>query len=397
MIISPLFLRKTREQGYSFCYNRIMQDLLADEAFIKHYDALQKSGALKQIQKQQHKIHDLEELLSNAVEIFNQRSPEDLVHFLISSIVDKFIPSHLAFFFHDHDSGETIKSLSFENLRPVPPRVEMRSFKEYRSFFDRYPNSIDFHLFEYSLNEPALTDIFLPLEPAIIVPLIGVEGLFGLIVIGVKMLGEDYSPDEMILLDKLMKFASISLQNSIYYTSAVTDFKTRLYNHSYFMRRLQEETAKVRRHEATFAILAIDVDHFKQFNDKFGHLAGDKVLFSLARVLEASLREEDVLSRFGGEEFFVLLIEASLPTSVQVAERIRNSVQEMRVDYDNKPLNVTVSIGVNHVNRRRIYEESALINQADKALYVSKEDGRNRITVFSPGFLFKAEKAREGK
>lgn len=372
-----------------------MQDALTNEAFLKHYDALQQSGALKQIHEQQHRIHDLEELLSNAVEIFNQRSPEDLVHFLISSIVDKFIPSHLAFFFYDHDAGDTIRSLSFENLRPVPSRVELSSLNPYRSFFDRYPNSIDFQLFEYSLNKPERTDIFLPLQPAIIVPLIGMEGLFGLIVIGVKMLGEEYTPDEMILLDKLMKFASISLQNNIYYTSAVTDFKTRLYNHSYFLRRLQEETAKVRRHGGTFSILAIDVDHFKSFNDKFGHLAGDRVLFSLARSLESSLREEDVLSRFGGEEFFVLLIEASLATSVQVAERIRHSVEQLRVEYEEKTLKVTVSIGVNHVNRKRIADEDALIQQADKALYASKEQGRNRVTVFSPGFLFKAVRARE--
>ncbi len=371
-----------------------MIDISASEEFLKNYDILQKTGVLKQLNSQQHRIHELEELLSNAVEIFNQRSPEELVHFLISCIVDKFIPSHLAFFFYDHDGGEVIKSLSFNNLRQDTPRVSLESLEEYRTFFARYPNPIDFHLFEYTVDEKALASRFQPLNPALIVPLIGMEGLFGLIVVGHKVLGEEYTHEEIILLDKLMKFASISLQNNIYYNSAVTDYKTRLYNHSYFMRRLQEEIAKVRRYGSSFSILAIDVDFFKVINDKHGHLAGDKALFQLARTLEESLREEDVLSRFGGEEFFVLLVESTLPTAVHVAERIRRDVENLRIDYEDISIKITVSIGVNHVNGSRLGNEDTLIEQADNALYTSKNSGRNRVTIYNPGFLFKAEQIR---
>ncbi len=371
-----------------------MIDISASEEFLKNYDILQKTGVLKQLNSQQHRIHELEELLSNAVEIFNQRSPEELVHFLISCIVDKFIPSHLAFFFYDHDGGEVIKSLSFNNLRQDTPRVSLESLEEYRTFFARYPNPIDFHLFEYTVDEKALASRFQPLNPALIVPLIGMEGLFGLIVVGHKVLGEEYTHEEIILLDKLMKFTSISLQNNIYYNSAVTDYKTRLYNHSYFMRRLQEEIAKVRRYGSSFSILAIDVDFFKVINDKHGHLAGDKALFQLARTLEESLREEDVLSRFGGEEFFVLLVESTLPTAVHVAERIRRDVENLRIDYEDISIKITVSIGVNHVNGSRLGNEDTLIEQADNALYTSKNSGRNRVTIYNPGFLFKAEQIR---
>jgi diguanylate cyclase (GGDEF)-like protein len=268
------------------------------------------------------------------------------------------------------------------------------ALQEYRAFFAHYPNPIDFQLFEYKVENKALASRFQPLNPALIVPLIGMEGLFGLIVVGHKVLGEEYTHEEILLLDRLMKFASISLQNNIYYNSAVTDYKTRLYNHSYFIRRLQEEVAKVRRYGNAFSILAIDVDFFKLINDRHGHLAGDKALFQLARTLEESLREEDVLSRFGGEEFFVLLVESTLPAAAHVAERIRSDVENLRIDYEDISIRITVSIGVNHVNGSRLGSEDNLIDQADNALYISKNSGRNRVSIYNPGFLFKAEQIR---
>jgi diguanylate cyclase (GGDEF)-like protein len=384
-------MRLTRGSGpNTIQMGSVMKNIPTDEQFLKHYDVLQKSGALKQINRQQHRIHELEELLSNAVEIFNQRSPEELVHFLISCIVDKFIPSHLAFYFYDHDGGTTVKSLAFENLKQAATPVQLSNLDDYRSFFDHYPNPIDYQLFEYTVENKELAHRFLPLNPAIIVPLIGMEGIFGLIIIGAKVMGQEYSQEEMVLLDKLIKFASISLQSKIYYNSAVTDYKTRLYNHSYFIRRLQEEIAKVKRYGNSFSILAIDVDHFKRLNDKHGHLAGDKALFDLARTLEESLREEDVLSRFGGEEFFVLLLENSLPASVYVAERLRESVEKMNISHENVLLKITVSVGVSHVTRFRLADENTLIEQADSALYTSKKNGRNRVSVYNPGLFYKA-------
>lgn len=380
--------------GKSFVILIDMSTSPAGTAFVQNYDALAQSGVLQKVELQQQKIHNLEQLLSQAVEIFNQQSPEELVQFLTSCIVDRFIPSHLAFYFYDHDAGKSIKTLSFDNLRPASPRVQLESLNEYRDFFDHYPNSIDYQLFAYKIHDIHLAERFLPLKPAMIVPLIGREGLFGLIVIGMKVLGEEYKPDEMLILDKLMKFASISLQNNIYYTSAITDYKTRLFNHAYFMRRLREEIAYVRRNDSCFAILAIDIDNFKVFNDKYGHLAGDRILFSLARNLEENLREEDVLSRFGGEEFFVLLVQTSLPTSVHIAERLRQACEEMSIDYDGKKLQVQISIGVNHVHKECLSDENSLINQADSALYQSKNRGRNQVSIFNPGFLFKAQQIK---
>ncbi|MDY7030063.1 MAG: diguanylate cyclase, partial [Spirochaetota bacterium] len=119
----------------------------------------------------------------------------------------------------------------------------------------------------------------------------------------------EYTDDEIVHIDRLMRFVSISLQNAIHYHSSVTDFKTQLYNHSFFMKRLTEELAKVKRYNKSMAVMLIDIDFFKQLNDRYGHLAGDKVLFELARTLEKSLRREDVVARFGGEEFVIMLPE----------------------------------------------------------------------------------------
>jgi diguanylate cyclase (GGDEF)-like protein len=234
----------------------------------------------------------------------------------------------------------------------------------------------------------SLLEQLAPLDPEILVPVSGPDDLYGIIIVGKKVTGGEYSNDEIVYIDRLMKFVSVSLQNTIHYTSSVTDYKTRLYNHSFFIKRLAEELAKVKRYEKTISILLLDIDHFKHLNDKHGHLAGDKVLFHLARNIEVSTREEDVIARFGGEEFIILLPEAGRTAAQHVAERVRENIENMEIPYLNEVLSVTVSVGVNTIDSLRIDEPDRLVNQADEALYNSKQAGRNRVSHYRAGLLF---------
>jgi diguanylate cyclase (GGDEF)-like protein len=135
----------------------------------------------------------------------------------------------------------------------------------------------------------------------------------------------------------------------------------------------------------------MDVDKFKNFNDSYGHLAGDQVLEKLALAIKQSVRTDDIPSRFGGEEFTVLLPHTDENTAWAVAERLRTSVMEMYVPWKVPLPQVTISLGIYCFDQGNINIDSAeIIRRADEALYLSKEHGRNRSTLWSPGCASKS-------
>lgn len=142
---------------------------------------------------------------------------------------------------------------------------------------------------------------------------------------------------------------------------------------------LDREIPRARRKKSTLGLLMMDIDHFKKFNDTFGHDAGDHVLKTLSSTFHSKVRFEDIVCRFGGEEFVVIMPEADLSVTRNRAEEIRQTVHSLELMYDGKPLGqVTISIGV------AIYPDHGdsgtdIILRADKALYQAKAEGRNRI------------------
>ena len=167
----------------------------------------------------------------------------------------------------------------------------------------------------------------------------------------------------------------------------LTDPLTGIYNRRYIDRRLVEEIARARRQGYQISFMFIDVDHFKQVNDKVGHQAGDDVLREIAARIKMELRVSDALARFGGEEFVVLLIDADLASAAMVADRIRAGVADKPFDLaGGQYLNVSVSIGVAALDdyaRDHAIEGVAqqLVASADGALYQAKEAGRNRVVT----------------
>jgi diguanylate cyclase (GGDEF)-like protein len=134
----------------------------------------------------------------------------------------------------------------------------------------------------------------------------------------------------------------------LHFKRAIVDRKTELYNHSFFMKRLEEELARLRRYKSQSALLMLDIDHFKNFNDSYGHLTGDQVLKDVALVIRECIRLEDLAARFGGEEFAVLLIQCDPDKGFLISERIREAIAGRKVVYGERELAVTVSIGVAH-------------------------------------------------
>ena len=163
-------------------------------------------------------------------------------------------------------------------------------------------------------------------------------------------------------------------------TLATRDALTGLYNRRYFLEALDLELAASKRHGRTFSLLFIDLDRFKQYNDTYGHPAGDDLLKGLAELINKNSRSTTIVARYGGEEFILLVPEAPKEGAKIFAERLRKSVEE-HVWHDRKSQPsgpVTLSIGVSTYPEDGL-DPKTLISRADEALYTAKKDGRNRV------------------
>jgi diguanylate cyclase (GGDEF)-like protein len=163
------------------------------------------------------------------------------------------------------------------------------------------------------------------------------------------------------------------------YESSTRDALTGAYNRRHFNDRLSAELAYALRHDANVALILIDIDHFKQINDTWGHPAGDAVLKRVAHNLQLRLRTEDLFARYGGEEFGVLLRGVHLAGATRLAERLRTTVAAVPTVWRGKPIPVTVSAGCATLRCGAPRSESGLLDTADRRLYLAKKRGRNRV------------------
>ena len=162
---------------------------------------------------------------------------------------------------------------------------------------------------------------------------------------------------------------------------ASTDSLTALWNRRSFMEQLGVQMELALRNERPLSVLLVDVDHFKPYNDKYGHLAGDEVLREVARTLQEVARRSDYVTRIGGEEFAVILPETDASGAIQLAERFRAAVAS--VNWPRRPITVSIGATTVHVSRSEPRPptpwHSAIMADADRALYHAKEQGRNRV------------------
>jgi len=162
---------------------------------------------------------------------------------------------------------------------------------------------------------------------------------------------------------------------------AVRDPLTGLFNRRYLKETLDREISRAQREKKTIGFIIMDLDHFKQVNDTYGHKAGDMVLQKLGGLIIRNLRVEDIPCRYGGEEFTIMMPGASLEKTVERANFLLREINEMAIRYDNANIKVAVSMGVSVFPDHGAGEEDALI-RADRALYRAKELGRNQVVVY---------------
>lgn len=358
---------------------------LDESALLQHYDVLEASGMLEQIQELKSDLRFQREIIEEAFEIFRQPDIESLTDHLVSSILDKFVPSYLVFLVQSRAHASDLDCMAFRHLKPMEETFPIESLRPFGEFFSKYPHPVSVSLFEHESQDATTIETLASVNTEILVPVLSPSGLMGVILVGKKLVEGDYSNQEITYINRLMQFGSVALQNLIHYVSASRDARTRLYNHSFFMNRLDQELERFQRYGAGFSLLMCDLDHFKLVNDRHGHPAGDAVLFQFARLLERTTRTVDTVARYGGEEFVVLLPETSKAGAWVAAERIRMGVEASSFSHAGVRIPLTCSIGGCHAADLPRGNGADLLQAADSALYWSKEHGRNLSAIHRSG------------
>ncbi|MDD4260372.1 MAG: GGDEF domain-containing protein, partial [Sphaerochaetaceae bacterium] len=205
--------------------------------------------------------------------------------------------------------------------------------------------------------------------------------------IGLVIVASKDSMDDRNLqtVELLVQGLSLALNNAITYDQlqklAANDPLTGLYNRRFGIKRIAEEFSRSVRSQSPLGLLMFDIDHFKKINDTYGHAIGDRVLVNISKIASMAARKGDLIIRYGGEEFIILLTGADKKDSLFIAERLRHMIEESVVQLGEIHVKVTISVGAISYPEYNVDDEQELIKAADKAMYSAKEQGRNMVVT----------------
>jgi diguanylate cyclase (GGDEF)-like protein len=214
------------------------------------------------------------------------------------------------------------------------------------------------------------------------VPLKTKDRAEGVLVLSIPV-GTEPSEDTVKILATIGNQLGIAIENARLYEKtkerSLLDSLTGLWNHEEIVRILEQELDRAKRGGTSVGVVMIDLDHFKGINDTYGHLTGDAVLRKIAEKLRSSLRSYEIVGRYGGEEFLLVLPGCGLRVAGEIAERIRKKIAADAIDTPAGHIVVTISLGVAVSSPERQSTAPFLVNAADLALYRAKKNGRNRM------------------
>lgn len=217
---------------------------------------------------------------------------------------------------------------------------------------------------------------------ALAVPLVVEEEVKGVLSVQSRR-PEAYDDHQLSVLNTIGQQAAVALENARHYEMSTVDSLTGLFLREYFFRRLEEEYSRARRYTGSFALLMTDLDSFKEVNDRYGHIMGDRYLRAIGSTVRDRLRAADLACRYGGDEFCLLLPETDLAGAEHIAERVRTAVATLVVEAEGLVIRTTMSIGLAAYPNHEAKELRSLLCKADQALYQAKRAGRDRVCAFA--------------
>lgn len=357
--------------------------------FIAQFNSLNNSGMLERTGELQHENRQLRRIIDDSAALLLITSPDSMFEFISTRFLDYFLPQFMVFMIQPPREN-LILQYCYRNIGRVPDRINDSNYKILRQYYDGGNTENDFKKIKEKMSDDSFTSDFLEIQPLMVFPLKGIGGIYGFAVFSDKLTGSNYTRAEIDYITHMFSVLSVMIQNDMHYKTSITDPKTGLYTYDYFINKLEETTAIVRRYNHTAGLLMIDIDLFKKFNDNWGHLAGDKVLITISAAMSAVLRKEDCLCRFGGEEFAILIPETDSVGLTALAERLRKTVSMSEVNVSGNKLSVTISLGACLISPSEKIEPRVLLDRADKALYFAKTSGRNCTALFPDGLLRRA-------
>ncbi len=334
------------------------------------------------VERLERKVYDLKNLIGLGISLASNLNFESLVESILYSCIGQIFVEQVAILLQvDIDVPNFYIHMVKGMDEEYDDSVILDDDSLLVKFFDENPGAHDYITLTNQKELKEDLKKLAKLNPKCIVPMKSKNSLNGMIILGNKLTGEDFTIGEMDFLKDLAKFAAIVVENSRLYLMATLDRMTRLYIHHYFQERLHEEIRRSERKDEPLCLIMMDIDHFKSFNDTYGHQQGDIVLKEAAKVIKNQLRATDIAARYGGEEFAIILPETDLDAAVQIADRLRIAIEEFPFSGQKEPLHVTISLGVSMYDIELDEDKKDLIEKTDKALYKAKETGRNRVVA----------------
>ena len=325
---------------------------------------------------------DLKEILEIALQITAQLEAEDIIKNVVWSFAGKYQTRTVTFLIPGDIDESSVQVFSYRGTKKEKLDLALPSLLPLLAFLDKDEYSqIPFSYFRENFADKAVVDKLAALAVDVIVPLRTDKGVIGLILLPKSGTGKPFGILDVQYITRIARFSAIAIENSSLFRQAATDRMTGLYSHHFFEKALEEEIERAKRYKTGFCLLMFDIDHFKSFNDRFGHLQGDRIIREIARILVHSIRQVDFPARYGGEEFAVILPAVPIKGALVVAERLRKRIGDFGFTGEKTPLHVTISVGVAQFDPEAHYSASEIIRTTDKALYKSKEDGRDRVTA----------------
>lgn len=376
-------------------FNNDESDVFSNPTFINNYDLLMKSGVISYIESLTKQLNNYKQIVSSAIQLFNGNTLDDILSFTVKQLSDHFLPDFLYFFLKPFKNEKELFIRGYKNYERIDDSLPFytNTLEPFEDFFLKNPEPAEFE----TVCAKSAFYLFAELRPQIIAPIIGNTSFYGLALIGPKFMKKVYTPMDVSFIQYFTAFVSQAIQNNLNYEGSLKDTKTALFNYNFFMARLNQELKHIQRSNEPSSVIMLDIDHFKKFNDTYGHLAGDYALERIADTIKQSIRGQDVAARFGGEEFIILLPNAGRQMAWAVAERLRNAIYTVELVWAQPLPAITVSLGIFTINGNITISPTEVIANADKALYASKKNGRNRVTWYGTGLLNKMNQITEEK